>query len=172
MIKNQIDILTPGFSFGHNLCCKYSNGSCEPILDIYVSRNFQWYKELSNPMSFDLLNYFLKIQKSIAIPTPKVESIWECVSSFFHIPLHSQECECDFWVAFSTHTFPCLCLGREPKARIMKTCPFRRYKQNYFDSPYFNKGKSSFHLLLYGMYYRIQGGWIYFHIRSIGYFNT
>jgi hypothetical protein len=27
-------------SFGHNLCFKHSNGTCEPILDIYVSRAF------------------------------------------------------------------------------------------------------------------------------------
>ncbi len=35
-------------SFGHNFCCKYSNGSCKPILGIYVSRAFQWSKELFN----------------------------------------------------------------------------------------------------------------------------
>jgi hypothetical protein len=40
---NQIGTLTFGPSFGHNLCFKYSNGSCEPILDIYVSKSFQWY---------------------------------------------------------------------------------------------------------------------------------
>jgi hypothetical protein len=27
VVKNQIDTLTPGPSFSHNLCCKYSNGS-------------------------------------------------------------------------------------------------------------------------------------------------
>jgi len=32
--ESQIGILTHGPSFGHNLCFKYSNGSCEPILDI------------------------------------------------------------------------------------------------------------------------------------------
>jgi hypothetical protein len=34
VVKSQIDNLTPDFSFGHNLCFKYPNGSCEPILDI------------------------------------------------------------------------------------------------------------------------------------------
>jgi hypothetical protein len=34
MVRNQIVILTFGPSFGHNLCYKYSNRSCEPILDI------------------------------------------------------------------------------------------------------------------------------------------
>jgi len=43
MGMSQINTLIPDPSFGHNLCFKYSNESCEPILDIYVSRFFQWY---------------------------------------------------------------------------------------------------------------------------------
>jgi hypothetical protein len=46
MVRSKIDTLTPDPSFGHNLCCKYSNGPCESILDIQVLRVFQWYKEL------------------------------------------------------------------------------------------------------------------------------
>jgi hypothetical protein len=42
MVKSQIVNLTSNPSFGHNLCSKYPNGSCEPILDIYVPRYFQW----------------------------------------------------------------------------------------------------------------------------------
>jgi hypothetical protein len=34
------------------------------ILNIYVSKKFQWYKELFNPMSFDPWNIFLKIRDS------------------------------------------------------------------------------------------------------------
>jgi hypothetical protein len=34
VVGNQIANLTPGPSFGHNLCFKYPNGSCEPILNI------------------------------------------------------------------------------------------------------------------------------------------
>jgi hypothetical protein len=33
-----------GGSFSHNLCFKYSNETCEPILDSYISRAFKWYK--------------------------------------------------------------------------------------------------------------------------------
>jgi len=40
VVKNQIGILTLNPSFGHNLCFKYPNGSCEPILDIYVLKSF------------------------------------------------------------------------------------------------------------------------------------
>jgi hypothetical protein len=34
MVGSQIDNLTSDPSFGHNLCFKYPNGSCEPILNI------------------------------------------------------------------------------------------------------------------------------------------
>ncbi len=61
VVRNQIGALTPNLSFGHNLCIKYSNGSCELILNIYVSIAFQWYKGLFNPMNFDLWNTCLKI---------------------------------------------------------------------------------------------------------------
>jgi hypothetical protein len=44
MVRSQIANLTPDLSFGHNLCFRCPNGSCEPILDIYVSIDFQWYK--------------------------------------------------------------------------------------------------------------------------------
>ncbi len=73
VVKSQIGILIPGHSFGHNLCLKYPNGSCEPNLDINVSRDFQWYKEFFNPMSFDPCNHPLKIRESIGAPTPKVQ---------------------------------------------------------------------------------------------------
>jgi len=72
MVKNQIGTLIIDFSFGHNLCIKYSNESYKPILDIYVSKSFQWYKELFNPMIFDPWNYSLKIWKSIKTLIPKV----------------------------------------------------------------------------------------------------
>jgi hypothetical protein len=72
VVGSQIGNLTPDLSFGHNLCFKYSNGSCKTILNIYVPRSFQWYKELFNPMNFYLCNCPLKIQESIGTPTPKV----------------------------------------------------------------------------------------------------
>jgi hypothetical protein len=60
MVKNQIDILTLDPSFSYNLCYKYSNRSCKPILNIYVLKTFQWYKEIFNQMNFDLSNFSLK----------------------------------------------------------------------------------------------------------------
>ncbi len=41
MVRSQIANLTFGLSFAHNLCFKYPNGRCEPILDIYALIAFQ-----------------------------------------------------------------------------------------------------------------------------------
>jgi hypothetical protein len=113
MVKSQIDTLIPNPSFSHNLCFKYSNGSCKPILDIYAFGIFQWYKKVFNIMNFDPSNCSLKIWDSIQ------KSNWECVTSFPHILSPSWKCECDFQVAFLTRIFPCPCLGREFKTRVM-----------------------------------------------------
>jgi len=72
VVRNQIDILIPDPSFGHNLCCKYSNGSWEFILNIYVLRTFQWYKEIPNPIIFDPSNRSLKIWDFVKTPISKV----------------------------------------------------------------------------------------------------
>jgi hypothetical protein len=44
VVGSQIASLTLNLSFGHKLCFRCPNGSCEPILDICVSIAFQWYK--------------------------------------------------------------------------------------------------------------------------------
>jgi hypothetical protein len=74
MVENQIANLTSNPSFGPNLCFRCPNGLCEPILNIYVPRAFQLYKELFNPLGFDPYNRSLKIQESTKTPTPKVEA--------------------------------------------------------------------------------------------------
>jgi hypothetical protein len=79
VVGSQTVNLTSGLSFGHNLCFKCPNGSCEPILDIYVSISFQWYKEVLNPLSFDPWNRPLKIRESIGIPNFQSESSLESV---------------------------------------------------------------------------------------------
>jgi hypothetical protein len=72
VVGSQTTNLTPSFSFGHNLCCKCPNESCEPSLDIYTSIYFQWYKELLKAKGFDLYNRFLKFRESTGTPTPKM----------------------------------------------------------------------------------------------------
>ncbi len=79
MVESQIDN-----SFDHNLCFKCPNGSCEPILNIYVLRDFHWYKEVHNPMGFDPCDHFLKIWKFDETPTPKVGAhlgVWRFIPS-------------------------------------------------------------------------------------------
>ncbi len=63
VVMNQIASLTPNFSFCHNLCYRYLNGSCEPIIDIYTLITFQWYKERPNARCFDPCNQTLKFRE-------------------------------------------------------------------------------------------------------------
>jgi hypothetical protein len=79
VVGSQIANLTSGPSFGHNLCFNYPNGSCKLILDIYVSIDFQWYKEVFNLMGFNPCNCSLKIWKSIETPIPKVGTLFGSV---------------------------------------------------------------------------------------------
>ncbi len=64
VVGSQTANLTPGHSFGHNLCYRCPNGQCEPILGIYASRAFRWYKERFKTRSFDPWNRALKIRES------------------------------------------------------------------------------------------------------------
>jgi hypothetical protein len=72
VVGSQIANLIPNLFFGHNLCFRYPNGSCKPILDIYVSIIFQWYKNLLDPLGFDPCNCSLNIRESTGTTTPKV----------------------------------------------------------------------------------------------------
>jgi len=84
MVGSQIANLILGPSFGHNLCVKCPNGSCEPILNIYVPKAFQWYKDLFNLMGFNPCNRSLKIRESTETPTPKVGThlgVWGFIPS-------------------------------------------------------------------------------------------
>jgi len=86
LVGSQTGNLTPDPSFGHNLCFKSSNEQCEPILNIYVPRSFQWYKKCHKPLSFDLWNCSLKFWESIRTPSPKVGialGVWGFTPSHF-----------------------------------------------------------------------------------------
>ncbi len=95
--------MIPDLSFGYNLCVKSPNGSCGPILDIYVPRDFQWYKELHNPMDFHPYNRSLKVWESTRTPTPKVEAhlrVWGFILS------HSLSLSGTWNVTARLHTWP------------------------------------------------------------------
>jgi hypothetical protein len=107
VVGSQIVNLTFGFSFGHNLCFKCPNGSCKPILDIYVAKKFQWYKELLNPMGFDPCYCSLKIRESIGTPTPKVGIHLRVWRFNFHTLPYSQPPE-NMKVTPRPHSWPAL----------------------------------------------------------------
>ncbi len=86
LVRSQIGSLTPGPSFGHNLCFRCLNEQCEPILDIYVSRAFQWYEECHKSLNFDPSNCSLKFWESTGTPSPKVGvvlGVWMFTPSHF-----------------------------------------------------------------------------------------
>jgi len=93
VVGNQIVNLTLDPSFGHNLCFKCPNVSYKPILDIYIPRDFQWYKELFDPMGLALAIVLWKFGSPSRLQLPKCELIWECGGSFPHTLPHSQEYE-------------------------------------------------------------------------------
>jgi hypothetical protein len=110
VVESQIVNVTPNLSFGHNLCFRCPNGSCEPILDIYVPRDFQWYKERLNSMNFNPCNHPLKVWKSIGTPTPKMGVHLE-VWGF--IPSHS------FAFPGAWNVTPRLTLGMHPRKPLL-----------------------------------------------------
>jgi hypothetical protein len=95
MVGSQFSNLTPNRSFGHNLCFKCPNGSCEPILDIYVSKAFEWSKELFNPMGFDPCNCILKIQDS---NSQNGSSFGSMEVQFSHFPILSTSQGHELWL--------------------------------------------------------------------------
>jgi len=104
VVRNQIVNFTFRPSFGHNLCFRCPNGSCELILDICVSIAFQWYKELLEPLGVDFCNRSLNIRESTETPIPKMEvplGVWRFIPSHFpslsSFPLGSQPCKPLLW---------------------------------------------------------------------------
>ncbi len=120
MVKSQIGSLTPDPSFGHNLCFKYPNGSCKPILDIYISRALSWCKELFNPMSFDALKLLFEYsgicRNSNSQNESSLGSVWAHSFTLSYILVNMK---CDSRASLSAHTFASICLSHEPKAKVV-----------------------------------------------------
>jgi hypothetical protein len=119
VVGSQTGNLTLGFSFGHNLCLRCSHGQCKPILHIYTSILFHWYKKLVKAIGFDPCNCTLKIR----------ESIWDSNSqhgsSLGSVRVHSLTLfallgACD--VTHGSFSWPVTlqppCFGRKPKAKV------------------------------------------------------
>jgi hypothetical protein len=84
VVVSQNANLTLDPSFGHNLCFRCPNGSCEPILNIFVLISFQWYKKIFNITHLYPWNHFLKIGCPLKLQLPKWEFTWEWECSFSH----------------------------------------------------------------------------------------
>jgi hypothetical protein len=72
VVGSQTASLTPGRSFAHNLGCGCPNGQCEVILDIYVSKPFQWHQEHPNARCFGSYCRALNIRESRRTPNPQL----------------------------------------------------------------------------------------------------
>jgi hypothetical protein len=119
VVESQTANLTIGPSFGHNLCFRCPNGSCEPILDIYIPWAFQWYKELLNPLIFYPCDRPLKIREFTRTPSPKVRvalGMWRFIPS--HFPTLPVTCNVTSELPLCLRPCKPLCLGRKPKARV------------------------------------------------------
>ncbi len=120
VVGGQIGSLTNNPSFGHNLCFKYPNGSCEPILNIYVSRDFQCYKELFNSMNIDPCNYLLKIRESIRTPTSKVGAhLGVCEFIFSHSLTFQGAWNVILGLQLLARTFVSPYFGCKPKTTVL-----------------------------------------------------
>jgi len=116
LVGSQTASLIPGPSFGHNLCFKCLNEQCEPILDIYVTRAFQWYKKRHKLLSFDPWNRSLKLWESTETPSPKVGialGVWGFT------PSHFGSMWCDSRTSSCPATLQPLCFDHEPKAKVV-----------------------------------------------------
>ncbi len=113
VVKSQTTSLTPDLSFDHNLCFRCPNGQCEPILDIYTSIAFQWYKKIYKKMGFDPCNCALRIR----------DSIWDSNSQHgsSHTLCTPRSMWCDSRVSFLARNLATPCLGHKPKARVATT---------------------------------------------------
>ncbi len=91
VVGNQIVSLTPGPSFGHNLCFTCPNEQCNPILTSTI-------QDLSNVIKKATIHWVLTPEIALwsfrsppGLHLPKWELPWECEDSLLHIFLHSQE---------------------------------------------------------------------------------
>jgi hypothetical protein len=82
VVGSQTASLTPGPSFAHNLGCRCPNDQFQGILDIYISRHFQWHQEHLNARCFGPCYRTLNIRESQRTPSPQ---LWECWASPLHL---------------------------------------------------------------------------------------
>ncbi len=111
VVRSQIANLTSGPSFGNNFCFRYPNGSCEPMLDIYVSIAFQWYKKLLNPLNFGPSFSLWTFGSPSGLQLPR----WSSLGS---VRVHSFTLSFTLGLPLLARNLASPCFGREPKVRV------------------------------------------------------
>ncbi len=119
MVGSQISNLTFDLSFGHNLCFKYSNETCKPILDIYILESFKWYNELFSRMNFEPTITLWKFKSQLGFQLPK----WEpTLGVCGFIPSHPPTFMGAWNVTLELHPWPAplkaLTLDEKPRLRL------------------------------------------------------
>jgi hypothetical protein len=97
---------------------QYPNGWFKPILDIYVSIAFQWYKKLFNLLGFDPYNFSSKIWKSTRTLTPQMGvalGVWRFI--FSHSPT-LPGIRCVSRASILSHSLASPYFDREPKVMV------------------------------------------------------
>jgi len=117
VVGSQTTNLTPDLSFGHNLCFRYPNGSCEPILNIYISIFFQWYKEFFNPLSF------WPLQSLFEHPRVHWDSNSQGGSSLGSAKVHSLTLSFTPKLPLLARNLVSPCFSHKPKARVTTHTP-------------------------------------------------
>jgi len=129
LVGSQIDSLTPGLYFDHNLCFRCPNEKCKPILDIYVPKSFQWYKKHHKPLSFDPSNRSLKFWESTGTPSPKVRvalGVWRFTPS--HFPTLPRVCDVTPGLPLGPHPCNPFALVASPKLKLQH---LKQYLKEY-----------------------------------------
>jgi hypothetical protein len=111
MVGSQITSLTLGLSFDHNLCFRSPNGRCEPILKIYVSITFQWYKKNSNRWVLTPTIVLWRFGSPFGTPSPTMGvhlGMWRFIPSH---SLHSRK-HVMWFLGLSLGLQPCKPLSR------------------------------------------------------------
>jgi hypothetical protein len=118
LVGSQISNLTPGPSFGHNLCFRCPNEQCKPILNIYVLRVFN---DIKNATSHWVLTPKITLW-SFGSPPGFHFPKWELLGSVRVHSLTLSYTPGRMWCDSRASSWPAplqpLSLGREPKARV------------------------------------------------------
>jgi hypothetical protein len=116
--QNPWYILRLPFFFDLDIVLIYFHN--EPILDIYVLRDFQWYKECCNPMGVLTPEItFWRFKSPSGIQFPKWEFTWECGGHSLTLSYTPRSMKCDSWASLLARTLVNSYFGHEPKVRVV-----------------------------------------------------